>query len=70
MEQGTAIDLSQNRWIYVFGGLNRKEKSRLLRYYDKVFPRDYAKKIVAAIGPTDVQHKTAQIKQCRRSDTE
>lgn len=56
---GLTVPLTDNRWLYVFAKLNPGDKKKLIRYYSRIFPREYVKRLVAAIEVEDVQSKTA-----------
>lgn len=57
------IALSQGRWIVIFSGLSNRNKRSLYSYFKNIYPRDYARKLTAALdGEIQSQNSSDQHK--------
>ena len=51
------VKLNNNRWICIYSALSPKDKKRLTRYFSTIYPREYVRKLVAALESDGIQFK-------------
>lgn len=48
------VKLSEGHWMYVYANLSQKTRKTLQRYYNTIYPRDYVRRLTAALRSKNV----------------
>ena len=43
------VKISNQRWVYIYSNLSKKDKNKLKRYFSSIYPREYISRLVAAL---------------------
>jgi len=51
------VSLSNGHWVCVYANLSPKTKRKLRGYWKSIYPREYVRKLIAALEDHYVQHE-------------
>jgi len=50
------VSLSNEHWVCLYASLSPENDRSLKRYFGSVYPREYVRKLIAALEDLNVQH--------------